>query len=228
MDISELLKVIVENDGGAFAVVVSIAALLFFIVWKVAAILNRLKNIEDKQSDSKETFNRHEQTFLRIDSELSLIKSDIGTITGDLGFIRGLLMHDKACAVESNASAEGGMVQAHSPLGLSPLGEETATALDAQAMIDKNWDNKIHPKLLEEIKSWNPYDIQQYCMERVTVYPADYLSDADVYQIKTYAYSKGETIFRCMQVFAILIRDRFLKEHKILPEEPAKQKPANP
>jgi hypothetical protein len=77
-----------------------------------------------------------------------------------------------------------------SPMTITDDGYKLVDRLGMNDMIYSNWD-RINYCLDENLKSVNPYDIQQFLMEQVTVYPLKFIQECDIDKIKLVAYNEG-------------------------------------
>lgn len=55
-----------------------------------------------------------------------------------------------------------------------------------------------------------PYDMQQFCIENVSVDPERFLSEESLNRVKGYAFAKGQPLQLYLRVIGLLIRDRML------------------
>jgi hypothetical protein len=104
--------------------------------------------------------------------------------------------------------------QAKSPIALTELGNKISEELEANKMIISSWD-MIYSDLEEHTAGQNAYDIQQYCIETATVDLSRFISKADLDKVKMYAFRNGKSLAYYAPVFAIPIRDRYLKQKGI-------------
>lgn len=104
----------------------------------------------------------------------------------------------------------GDLIQAHSPIALTPTGRATAIEMGIEARIETNW-KKIHELLDSGLESKNPYDIQQFCIGIASTYPERFFNGEDMEFMKTYAYGKGKPLAYYGGMIGVLIRDRYFK-----------------
>ena len=200
MKVVEIIRLIVSSPAGSFGFVVSFVVFCFWVYGKFQRILHEHDTFEKRCG--------------KMETDIEQIKSNVVYIKGMLNLL-------------TNRNGRDEMIQAHSPLALTEKGRETATGMGAEAIIAANWENKILPKMNCELENKNPYDIQQYCLERVPVSPEDFLSSQDLERIKLYAYQKGHPLFSCLKVLGLLIRDAYLREHRIEVSEIDKHQPSS-
>ncbi len=110
-------------------------------------------------------------------------------------------------------SQRGSLTQSHSPVGLSKLGEEVAKKIKAQDIVSRNWD-KIQ-NLIERQQLTNPYDIQQFCIEKATIAQDELFAKEDVDFIKKFAFNEGLPTAYYGGMFGVLIRNQYFKVKNI-------------
>lgn len=66
-----------------------------------------------------------------------------------------------------------------------------------------------------ELTGKTPYDIQQYCLEEVSVQPERFFLKEDLDTIKEYAYCHGRPVELYTRMIGILIRDAYLRHKDI-------------
>jgi Tfp pilus assembly protein PilO len=102
-----------------------------------------------------------------------------------------------------------------SPLSLTDEGKEHAQGLDAENIIDKNWE-KIYKDLEENIAGKSRYDIQQYIIDNFHVKIEDFLEKEDIDNMKEYAFVKGKNVYTFFIIYALIIRDKYFKQKGLL------------
>ena len=102
----------------------------------------------------------------------------------------------------------------HSPLALTDTGIKKAKDLGIYDMIDKKW-NDISNLISENIKSGNPYDVQQFCIEQCLLFPDKFLEDGDLDKLKLDAYNEGINIDSYMRIVAVLLHEKFSRTSDI-------------
>jgi 23S rRNA U2552 (ribose-2'-O)-methylase RlmE/FtsJ len=107
------------------------------------------------------------------------------------------------------------LTQAKSPIMLTDRGEEKVKELGIDRMVNDNWE-RITAIIEEKALSKNPYDIQQLCLDESMIFPEKFISPSDIDTIKLDAYKNGDILQSYMRMVAIIIRDRFFKEHNII------------
>lgn len=115
-------------------------------------------------------------------------------------------------------------VQRQSPVSLTPLGKEVYDDLNINRIVDQNWSTCLSKILAKIDGSSNPYDIQTACFSIGKKY-SHIISDAELAEIKTYAFKKGYNLSDFDLIFGVTIRDKYFKEKKISIEEVDKHDP---
>lgn len=126
---------------------------------------------------------------------------------------------------KSNKIVANGFTQTHSPLSITPKGDEMVKRLGVDEMFERNW-SRIETLIQENAGSHNPYDIQQFCIQQAVVFPEKFLSEDDLDKIKLDAYNIGESLMSYMRVVAVMARDRYFKTHNIDINEVDKNDPS--
>jgi len=96
----------------------------------------------------------------------------------------------------------------HSPLALTDKGVEKVKELGINNMIDKKW-NDISILVSDNVKSKNPYDLQQFLIAQCLLFPDKFLEADDLDKLKIDAYNEGLNIDSYMRIIAILLDEKF-------------------
>nr|DAQ85592.1 MAG TPA: protein of unknown function (DUF4750) [Caudoviricetes sp.] len=110
-------------------------------------------------------------------------------------------------------SQRGSLTQSHSPVGLSQLGETVADKIKAYDIVERNWD-RIQT-LIDRQNLDNPYDIQQFCIDKATIAQDELFSKEDVDYIKKFAFSEGMPTAYYGGMFGVIIRNQYFKVKNI-------------
>jgi hypothetical protein len=110
------------------------------------------------------------------------------------------------------------LTQSQSPIMLTDRGTEKVRELGIDKMISDNWEH-ITAIIEEKSQSKNPYDIQQLCMDESIIFPEKFITPGDIDTLKLDAYKNGDILQSYMRMVAIIIRDRFFREHNIVVED---------
>lgn len=198
MELFDLFKTILTSNGGAFAIVVAFLLFIFWVYGKFLKILHDHQAFEKRCAD---------------------LESKVNAINENIVYIKGMMN------IFMNRNGRDEMMQANSPLALTEKGKNTASGFRAEEIIARNWDEKILPQMDRDLIDRNPYDVQQYCLERIPVVPALFISGEDLTIIKTYAFANGLPLFSCLKILGLLVRDAYLKSHGIAIDEIDKHSP---
>ncbi len=76
-------------------------------------------------------------------------------------------------------------------------------------IISRNWDRILN--LIEQQQLTNPYDIQQFCIDKATIAQDELFSKEDVDSIKKFAFSEGLPTAYYGGMFGVLIRNQYFK-----------------
>ena len=152
----------------------------------------RFSVIEQTKADSVYMEKRFNETLFTIKNEI-------------LMGIKNLTLPTKQLTTDPYAVS-------HSPLALTEKGIEKVKYLGINNMIDKKW-NDISYLISNNIKSKNPYDIQQFCLEQCLLFPEKFLEVDDLDKLKLDAYNEGINIDPYMRIIAILSFEKFKQDN---------------
>lgn len=200
--IFEFIKELLSTDGGSFAFVAILLCLAFYLThWvtkKITEITVSHKNIEKE----------NEKIAENIEKISEKISNNIDEIRRDISFLKGV----------NDLYEKDKFAKSHSPISLTELGEKVSKEIGVDDMIQRNW-NAIVNDIDKNAEGKSAYDIQEYCIETTVVEPERFLLPEDIKKLKDYAYNQGKPIVAFAQIFAITIRDKYLKEKGIHIEE---------
>ncbi|MDL2323228.1 hypothetical protein LJC52_04490 [Bacteroidales bacterium OttesenSCG-928-A17] len=212
---SILIELYKENLTASVIITILLLAIFAFIIWHIASLYTDRKNRPcssheekiGKISSSVEKINtlpctRHENFLNKHQEKISAIEAMNAKLDGILS------------TLQSMGGGNNPLLQAHSPISLTPYGKDLVTELNLEKYIDENWA-KISKYIEENSSSMNPYDIQQLCFNYTVVKPDDVLSIEGYDRVKSKAYLMGIPSVNLLQATSILIRDRYFKEHSI-------------
>jgi hypothetical protein len=138
-------------------------------------------------------------TVLKLESNIETIKLDMMEIKAFINVYR-----------QDNNSFS----KRNSPIKLSEAGVVVAQSIQAEAIVNRCWE-QLEKEIKSEIDdSSNPYTIQDSCFS-IGKHFMEYLSDFEIETIKKYAYQEGHNIANYDLIFGILIRDKYFKENNI-------------
>lgn len=202
MEALNFLKNILSSDAGSFGTAVVLFGFILWAAWKVSSALTQIKTEREGVLKSiekiDERFTKIDERFTKVDERILSIKEDMVVMSGNITLL--LSKGGKERAVKSN-----------SPLSLTEKGDSIAEQLNAQVRVTSNWET-IRRELDANLVTSNPYDIQQYCLDKIAVAPERFFSAPDLDAMKTIAYQNGDTFFEYCQVLGVIVRDRYLKE----------------
>ena len=182
----ELLKDALSSPAGSFAFVF---ALMILGGWLIHWVTKKVTEINSEHSGFTKTVDKMEGTINDIRKDLSYVKGSIDVIkVGNMGTL----------------------LQSKSPITLSEEGNTVAKEIGAEAIIARNWE-KIFSQLENFVGNTNAYDIQQYCMENVSVDPELFFDTEGLTILKNYAYNHGNPLQLYTRMMGVLIRDKYMK-----------------
>lgn len=208
----QLIRDILSSPAGSFAFVAGIMGLIIWLThWvtkKVTEITTSHEHIEKENQKVSDN----------VGKVCDKIENNIDDIRKDISYLKGM--------IDIFKSGASPLAQSHSPVSLTELGHRVAKELDAESMVQRNWD-AIMKDIEEHAEGKTAYDIQEYCMETAVVEPERFLIPDDMAKLKDYAFKQGKPIAMYSQIYAILIRDKYLQIKGIPVEEVDRTKPAN-
>lgn len=207
MQIVEIVKMAAGSTGGAFAMVLSG---ILFLAWLYAKFIRLCCRIEHLEAEAAGTEKRAQSIGERLDGRIETLRNDIHEIKGGLQYVKSM-MNSLVNANQSNVAA---LVQAHSPLSLTDVGREAAAEMSAAEAVASNWD-RVRAILDAEVPSRNPYDIQTFCLEQIPVAPERFFGKDVLDAFKVYAFNHGRTLFDCLKVVGVMVRDKCLVDRGI-------------
>lgn len=203
----EVLKQVLLSPVGSFGFVFGFVVLVgWFVFWlhgKFVTMLANHKALADKCDTTK---NGCDSACDRLDKRIESLRDDVHGIKGDLQYIKSMIN----VQVNTPVRGQDSMVQAHSPLSLTDVGKQAVIDMKAEEALAVNWE-KIKAIMDVEITNKNPYDIQTYCLEKITIAPERFFDTARIEAFKIYAFQHGRTLFECMKVIGILVRDKYFE-----------------
>lgn len=161
----------------------------------------------DELRDHKKAIQNHFEDKAAMKIEMAEIRTSITFMTKSLDALSQSLQGNKGIITDP-------FTQRQSPIQITPKGYEVVELLGLYDMVDKNW-TRISYFIEENAISKNPYDIQQFLTEQVTVFPDRFVGADDLDKIKTEAYKQGLNLMSYMTLIAVIVRDRYFDEHNI-------------
>lgn len=210
MQAFQFIKDIISSDAGSFAFVASIIA---FGIWLTHYVTKKVTEINNSHQNIKEENKRVAESIEKISERINV---NIDEIRRDIAYLKGV--ND---IYKSNVDP---YAQSHSPISLTTLGKEVAEEIGVSEMIQRNWD-AIMNDIDNNAEGKSAYDIQEYCIETSVIELEKFLLPEDMVKLKDYAYNKGRQIVAFSQIFAIMIRDKYMEAKGIPIEEIDKTAP---
>ncbi|MDR1938986.1 MAG: hypothetical protein LBQ73_10895 [Tannerellaceae bacterium] len=174
---------------------------------KHASLNNNVTQINTSIAYMKESIDTVTEKYASLNSNVTQINTSISYMKESIDTIRQSLQNNNGIIVNPFA-------ERHSPMSLTQEGLELVKKIGMEKMVDSNWD-KIRQYIRENMPATNPYDIQQFLMEHVAVFPNRFITDENVLWLKTFAYANGIPLMSYLTVIAILIRDKYFLDQDI-------------
>lgn len=193
-----------ETGSGAF--VVTLLAILVFVVWKVARAVMKVEGIDN----FNERFDRFES---KIEGKLDDIKQGFHTLNARLTL--------------QEAASSTGLTQSQSPIKLNSKGIKLRSELKADEVLEKYWGQVLDFLNKSLDVNSTPYDVQLAAFEYAPIMINTLFSETEKQDIKQAAYENGYSLNVFDSFYAILIRDRYFSENNIEVEEVDDHDPTN-
>jgi len=184
----DAIKTSIESPVGSFSFVFGLMVFLGWVIHYTTKFATKI-NI------------KHDSFNLRMDKT----ESYLDEIRKDVSFLKG--QFDAVIGIRDTT------VKKKSPISLTDIGSEIAKSNNLSTMIEGNW-NKIK-ETLKNAKTKNPYDLQQFCMEKTFVEPENFFSDKDIDRLKIIAYNSGMPLLSITRIVGVIIRDKYFSENGI-------------
>ena len=195
----DLIKEALGSPAGSASFVLAILVLTGWIIHYATKFATRI-SIEHGQLN--ERIDKTESSF---DKRMDKIESNIDEIRKDTAYIKG--------AFEVAVAMPNTYMKRKSPLMLTDLGREIAEENNLNTMVVNNW-SKIDAAL-RNLKTKNPYDIQEFCLEVVFVESDKFFSPSDIEKLKLMSFKTGIPLFSIARIIGLLIRDKYFSENDI-------------
>jgi len=151
----ELIVAILTSPAGAFGVVVGGLLFIFWVQRKAVEIITNHGHL-------KESCGKNDDNIHAIREDMLIVKSSLATIREELATQKNIIT-----TISETGGRKSKPFSAQSPLALKDTGKGMAQEMDAEMAVARNWESHIVPNMDKDLESKNPYDIQQYCMERI-------------------------------------------------------------
>ena len=198
MEFFEVIKAIAGSSGGSFAIVFS---LFGFVLWAYGKFV--------KMTTKHENF---EKCCSELNTRVTSVEKNVCEIKGEIQYIKSTL--NALMNMQQNSSQP--VMKAHSPLALTEIGNQLAAGFDADGIVKRNF-LAIKAKIDAEVIAKTPYDVQTYCLEKIPVFPENYLDAEALNALKDFAFNNGRTLFECLKIVGLKARDAYFASTGIEP-----------
>lgn len=214
-------KYVLEHIAASIVIAIGVLLGLGYIIVKITNINNKLKNLpcddhKDQLKSIPSSFpcESHNSDIILCKNGNSDIKVNMAKIETSIMFMTKSI-DSLTQSLQSNKSIiMDPLSQRQSPMRLTTRGEELAQRIGMYEMIYSNW-SWINNFIEENAISKNPYDIQQFIQEQITVFPERFISEKNVNTLKLEAYKEGLNLMSFTNVLMIIARDMYFKDHNI-------------
>jgi len=190
--------------GIAIAIVASILGGVNYLLIKS---FNKGKNSQ-RFDDVESKVNEYSKKQTTCDTKFSVIEQTKADTVRMESRFNEVIAAIKDLALPTKKIITDPYAAAHSPLTLTPKGVEKVESLGINNMIDKKWDD-ISNFVSSNVKSRNPYDIQQFFIGQCWLFPEKFVEADDLDKLKLDAYNEGISIDSYMRIIAILSLEKF-------------------
>lgn len=203
----DIIKTVAANDSCAFAIVSVLLFGLCYIYGKFVLLAEKVRVLRESAADTE---SRTAALCASLDGRIEALRGDFHAVNGDIRYIKNMINS----LVNANQTSAAALVQAHSPLALTDTGRKAAGEMSATEAVAANWSH-VKSILDAEVPSRNPYDIQTFCLERIPVEPERFFGNDVLDAFKVYAFNHGRTLFDCLKVVGVIVRDKCLADRGI-------------
>jgi hypothetical protein len=194
----DFIKLIASSNGGTFAIT---GGFIWFVLWVYGKFVKMTTKHEGFESCCKE-----------LNSRVTSVEKNVNEIKGEIQYIKSTL--NALMNMQQNATLP--VMQSHSPLSLTDLGKQLAAGFNADAIVNRNFTT-IKAKIDSEVVAKTPYDVQTYCLEKIPVFPENYLDAEALNTLKDFAFNNGRTLFECLKIVGLKARDAYFASTGIEP-----------
>lgn len=195
---TDLIRDILTSDVGSFAFVFGIIVTGGWIIYYVTKYVTMIRSEHATLTSN----------VRKMDSNIDEIRKDIAFMKGSMDILK----------------SQQDLLNSPSPISLTEKGIMVAAELKAEDIIARNWEH-IFKKMESDIKDKNPYDIQQYCIEEISVEPRLFFAKEDLDLIKKFAFAHGQPLDLYTRLIGVMVRDEYFKRKNISIEEIDKHAP---
>jgi hypothetical protein len=184
---SAIFLALIQQLNASVFTLILILVIVFWLTYKSGGWVASYDNFENKSE--------------KFDAKIDSIKDSLSKITATTELLY------QAHISHLNT------VKGHSPLSLTPKGEEISKAIDAEAKIVRHWD--AIKKKLEAKNPINTYDIQVAAMDIARNCFDEVFTPAEQGEVKTYALKVGLNLLEMYPIIGIIIRNKIFDERNI-------------
>ncbi len=188
----ELIMKIAGSFGGSAVIT---AGGIWFVFWVYGKFV--------KMTAKHESF---EKICTDLNDRVTSVEKNVNEMRGDLQYVKSTL-NTLMNMVQNSSQA---LMQSHSPLALTEFGKELADRMGVDAILERNF-SVIKAKIDTDVVAKTPYDVQTYCLEKIPVFPENYLTAEDLAAVKSFAFNNGRTLFECLKIVGLKARDAYFK-----------------
>lgn len=203
-----MIKDILTSDFGSFAFVGGIMFALVSGTYRIGV----MKNTFDSHRKELGKMQAHTDDIVHVKAEHIILEKRFDKVELKLNKIDDSISLLKIML--NSLTKNDMMTQTNSPLTLTEVGREIIQENKITEMINDNWSNIL--EYSKQIESKNPYDIQQFFIEESILRLGKILGEENEDKIKTISYKKGIPFASLAKAIAVVIRDRYFKDHDIL------------
>lgn len=203
-----IIKEILTSDFGSFAF---IGGILFAII-SGAYKIGQIKNAFDFHKKDLDKMKEHTEEIIGVKAEHNVLEKRFDKVESKLNKIDDSMSLMKIML--NSLTKNDVMTQTNSPLTLTDIGRQVIEEFKITEMINDNWSNIL--EYSQQIESKNPYDIQQFFIEESILRLDKMLGKENEDRIKFISFEKGIPLASIAKGIAVIIRDRYFKEHDIL------------
>ena len=197
----DLLHQLLTSPAGSFGF---LFAIIILGGWLIHWVTKKVSEIQSEHGGFTRSVDKMERSIDEIRKDMSFLKGSIDVMKS--GNLNSLL-------------------QSKSPVTLTDKGKEVAQELKANEIIARTWE-RIYEILEREISDKNAYDIQQYCIEQVSVEPEKFFDSASITALKNFAFMQGNPLQLYTRMLGVIIRDKYMSIKGISIDEIDKHDPA--
>lgn len=222
------------NDNYPLIILIVLLVILVVLVWWASKMYSKISNLPcenhseqlkginpldrkidllpcvihtDELKDHKQAIKDHIDDRAAMKIEMAEIRTSITFLKTSMDNLTHSIQNNKLIIPDP-------LSKRHSPMRLTEKGEDFAKRLGMYNMIYSNWA-WINEFIEKNAASKNPYDIQQFLLEQITVFPERFITEDNLNLLKLEAYKEGLNLMSFTNVLMIIARDMYFKDHNI-------------